>query len=118
MFEHVNACKRNYRDEVVFGKRCSERMNLFYDKIDKIFHCQFKEGRLPCSMIQNTKKSFYIRRNEAILEYFYDSYKDWYIQSYHHGNRYQYTCESSAKYKQCDQGLQFNSIMADMVFNN
>ena len=73
-------CQRNYRDEVVFSKRCSEVVNLFYDKKDRIFHLEYREDRLPCAMIQNTKKGFYLRRDEAILEYFYDSYEGWYIQ--------------------------------------
>jgi hypothetical protein len=68
-------------------------------------------------MIQNTKKGFYIRQGEAILEYFFDSYEGWYIQSFHHGYKHQYTCESSTKYKQCDYGLQLNTDMANMVFN-
>ena len=119
MKEHIKACQRNYKDEVLFGKRCLETVNLFYDKKDKIFHLQFKDGRLPCMMIQNTKKGFYIIQGEAILEYFYDSYEGWYIQSYHHGhkNKHQYTCEAATKYKQCDYGLQLNTAMANMVFN-
>lgn len=119
MQEHTNACQRNYKDEVLFGKRCLETVNLFYDKKDKIFHCQYKEGRLPCMMIQNTKKGFYIIKGEAIIEYFYDSYEGWYIQSFHHGHRahHQYTCESATKYKQCDHGLQLNTTMANMIFN-
>ncbi len=118
MQNHVKYCKRTYRDEVLYGKRCLETVNLFYDNKDKIFHCQFREGRLPCKMIQNTKKGFYIRQGEAILEYFYDSYEGWYIQSFHHGHKHQYTCESSAKYKQCDSGLDLNSSMSKMILGN
>jgi hypothetical protein len=53
-----------------------------------------------------------------MLEYFYDFYEGWYIQSFHHGRKHQYTCESSAKYKQCDLGLDLNSSMAKMILEN
>ena len=119
MNEHVGKCQLSYKDHVgqLYGKRCLNTVPLYYDPKDKIFHCHEKEGRLPCMMIQNTKKRFYVRLGEAILEYFYDSYEGWYIQSFHHGHSHQYTCEASLKYKQCDHGLQLNSTMASMIYD-
>ena len=44
MQEHVKQCNWKYKDDVygIYGKRCSEIIQLFYDKKDKIFHRQFK----------------------------------------------------------------------------
>ena len=47
---------------------------------------------------------------DALNEFFYDSYEGWYIQSRHHGNRINMTSESAARYRQCDQGIQLNTI--------
>lgn len=44
-----------------------------------------------------------------LQEYFYDSYEGWYIRSYFHGFRVNYTSESSSKYRQCDMGLELNT---------
>ena len=84
-------------------------MNLFYDRLDRIFHLKEKLGRVRCSMIQNGKKGFYVKNGDALNEYFYDSYEGWYIQSYHHGFKYNYTSEASSKYRNCDYGVQLNT---------
>lgn len=106
---HCSECKRTYKDEVLFGKRCLEAVEVFYDPKDKIFHRQHKEGRRQSFFIQNTKKGFYVREQGVISEYFYDSYEGWYIRSYYNGFKYNYGCEASAKYKQCDWALDANT---------
>ena len=120
MSQHVELCNGSYKDHSaqLYGKRCLAVVSLYYDDKDKIFHLQAQEGRLPCMMIQNTKKGFYIRRGDAILEYFYDSYEGWYIQSFHHGHnrQHQYSCEASLKYRQCDYGLTLNTDMVNMIY--
>lgn len=68
-------------------------------------------------MIQNTKKSFYVKNGEALNEFFYDSYEGWYIQSYFHGFKYNYTSESSSKYRQCNIGLDLNTESYTIVMN-
>ena len=108
---HTGQCKCSYKDDIymISGRRCHLVVFLFYDPKDKIFHRTEKPGRVLCSMIQNTKKSFYVKNGEALNEYFFDSYEGWYIQSFHHGFKYNYTSESSSKFRQCDTGIDLNT---------
>jgi hypothetical protein len=67
-------------------------------------------------MIQNAKKSFYLKDEVGTLhEYFYDSYEGWYIRSYFQGFKHSYTSESSSKYRQCDTGLELNTQSINRV---
>lgn len=109
MISHCGECKRTYKDEVLYGKRCLEAVEVFYDSKDKIFHRKPKEGRSRAFFIQNTKKGFYVIDKGVISEYFYDSYEGWCIRSYYNGFKYNYGCEASAKYKQCDWALDANT---------
>jgi hypothetical protein len=54
MRAHCSACQRNYKDSEyrIYGKRCFEPVPFYYDSLDKIFHREFREGRVACSMIQ------------------------------------------------------------------
>jgi hypothetical protein len=54
MRAHCNACQRNYKDSEyrIYGKRCLEPVPFYYDPLDKIFHREFREGRVACCMIQ------------------------------------------------------------------
>lgn len=117
MLMHVAECKCAYSDRQngLFGKRCQLTIGpLYYDLKDRVFHLKDKPGRHACKMIQNTKKSFYLRDSTGVLhEYFYDSYEGWYIRSYYHGFRINQTCEASAKYRQCDAGLELNCASFD-----
>lgn len=115
MIQHVNTCKRTYKDEVLYGKRCLEVIDVYYEPKDKIYYRFPKEGRIPCHFIQNTKKGFYLKRGEVIVEFFYDSFEGWYIQSFYGGHKKAQlvTCESSARYRQCDCGLDLNTRSAD-----
>ncbi len=56
MRAHCNACQRNYKDSEyrIYGKRCFEPVPFYYDPLDKIFHSEFREGRVACCMIQVT----------------------------------------------------------------
>jgi hypothetical protein len=47
---------------------------------------------------------------EALNEYFFDSYEGWYIESKHHGPRLNYTSESAARFRQCDVGIELNTL--------
>ena len=120
MNQHVYICNGIYKEhqECLNGKRCLRTVILYYDDRGKIFHTEPKPGRLPCMMIENTKKSFFVQQGDEILEYFYNWNEDWYIQAYHHGHKYQYqyTCEASLKSKQCFVGLQLNSDMINMIY--
>jgi hypothetical protein len=120
MKQHVYICNGNYKEhqECLPGKRCLRAVVLYYDDRGRIFHTENKPGRLPCMMIENTKKSFFFRIGEEILEYFYNWNEDRYMQAYHHGtlNQYQYTCEASLKSKQCYYGLELNTDMINMIY--
>lgn len=56
MRAHCYACQRNYKDSEyrIYGKRCFEPVPFYYDPLDKIFHREFREGRVACCMIQVT----------------------------------------------------------------
>lgn len=115
MKEHIGSCCGRYKDEVLYGKRCLNVVELFFDSRDKIFYRFEKPGRVRCTMIENTKKGFYIQRGDAINEYFFDSFEGWYIQSFHHGHKYNYTNEASVRYRQCDVGLRLNTLSANLA---
>ena len=135
MTAHIRECKLCYKDSQLFGRRCNALTDpLFFDPLDHVFHRKDHRvpgRRVPCIMIQNTKKSFYIRLPEnwgtgrdkateaeagALCEFFYDSYEGWYIRSYYHGPRMTATSEASAKYRQCDVGLALNMRSATQAF--
>ena len=54
------------KDEVLYGKRCLEAIEVFYDPKDKIFHRNEKEGRVKSCFLQNTKKGFYVKDKDVI----------------------------------------------------
>ncbi len=112
MISHCQICKYTYKDPVmqIYGKRCNLTvLDLWFDKLDNIFHLKEKLGRIRCCMIQNQRKGFYVMNKGALNEYFYDSYEGWYIQSFYHGFKYNYTSEASSKYRQCEAGVELNT---------
>lgn len=100
---------------MLYGKRCLEAVEVYYDPKDKIFHRKDKQSRIKSCFIQNTKKGFYVKDNGIISEYFYDSYEGWYIRSYYNGFKYNYGCEASAKYRQCDWSLNSNTTNFELA---
>lgn len=64
MQQHVETCGLGYKDVHmgVYGRRCSAVvLDLWYEPISKVFHLKEKPGRFHAQMIQNAKKSFYVR---------------------------------------------------------
>ena len=46
MRAHCESCERTYKDDVycIFGRRCHDVVELFYDPKDSIFHTRMKVG--------------------------------------------------------------------------